>query len=50
MSSREPALSVILAFTEVVDNEWIVFELSTQVVWQAPTTLRERIQPVVHVS
>ena len=50
MSSFELVLSVICAFTEMVDNEWIVFLLSTQVLWQVPTTFRKRIPPVVYVS
>ena len=50
MSSFALVLSVMLALTEIVDNERIVFQQNTEIVWQVPTTFRERIQVVVYVS
>ena len=50
MSSFALVLSVMCALTEIVDNERIVFQQNTEIVWQIPTSLRERIQVVVYVS
>ena len=50
MSSFALALSVMFALTEIFDNERIVLQQNTAIVWQVPTILRERIQVVVYVS